>query len=243
MKDVLSSVLSVLALIGGILVSVYLATSLTSDGSGHVIAIAVVSLPSAFLIFFVGTRILSFLIRRLEDPQDADLEMPLLRPIPIPTRNRSSISRVLVWLHEVRVWEVAEHWRYTLPTDGTQIVIHKGFRFDGASIPRPLWAVLNPIGLLLIQGLIHDYGYRYRQLWKIENGTVSPYQRGAGKASWDRLFRMTGKAVNGMSFINFAAWLAVYLGGHLAWCSNRTKDEQPVVPEGLALASEDNETT
>ena len=183
------------------------------------------------LIFFIGTGIVLFVVRRFEEPLDSDVSMPVLRPIPIPTRGRSPLMRVVVWLHQVRTWEVAENWEYTLPTDNTRIVIHKGFRFDGASIPRPLWAILNPIGLLLIQGLIHDYGYRYRQLWKVENGTLSPYKKGGTKTTWDRLFRETGRAVNGMSFINFAAWLAVYLGGCFAWRSNRRKNERPVVPE------------
>ena len=194
------------------------------------------TLTAGFLIFFVGTGIVYFLVRRFETPQVASVEMPVLRPIPIPTRDRSLFMRVVVWLHQVRSWEVAENWEFTLP-DGTRIVIHQGFEFDGASIPRPLWAILNPIGLLLIPGLIHDYGYRYRQLWKVGNGTVSAYTKGGSKTTWDRLFRKTGCKVNGMSFVNFVAWLAVYFGGWLAWRSNRRKDEQPVVPKGMVLAA------
>ena len=145
--------------------------------------------------------------------------------------------RVLVWLHQVRTWEVAENWEYTLPTDNTLIVIHKGFQFDGASIPRPFWAILNPTGLLLIPSLIHDYGYRYGQLGQVEpDRTVSPYKKGASKTTWDRLFRKTGRAVNGMSFINFAAWLAVYFGGCCAWRRNRRKNDERVVPEGYLEA-------
>ena len=89
----------------------------------------------------------------------------------------------------------------------------------------------------MLQGLIHDYGYRYRQLWKVEkNGTVSPYEEMGSKTTWDRLFGKIGRAVNGMSFINFAAVLAVYFGGYCAWRSNRKKDEKPVVPVGMSLA-------
>ena len=68
--------------------------------------------------------------------------------------------RLLVWIFEVRKWELMENWYFTL-NDDVQIVINKGFVFDGASIPRPLWAFLSPVGLLLIPGLIHDYGYKF----------------------------------------------------------------------------------
>ena len=121
-------------------------------------------------------------------------------------------------------------------------MIPRGFEFNGASIPRPLWAILSPTGLLLIPGLIHDYAYRYGQLWALENeedGEVSPYGKGKGKAFWDRLFRKTGRKVNGMSFINFAAWLAVYLFGGCAWRSHRKADREPPLPDGMRRAGEE----
>ena len=234
MKNLVSSILSVLILVLGIVASVYLPALLIADEWYRWFAFKLGSLALGLLIFFVVTRIAFFLLQRKNKRPKCDKIMPVLRPCPIRTRERNLLMRVVVWLHEVRKWEVVENWEYTLPTDNTRIVIHKGFRFDGASIPRPLWAILNPIGLLLIPGLIHDYGYRYRQLWKVKNGTLCPYKKGAGKTTWDRLFREIGRDVNGMSFINFAAWLAVYFGGHFAWRSNRKKDEQPVVPEGFS---------
>ena len=91
----------------------------------------------------------------------------------------------------------------------------------------------------MIPGLIHYYGYRYRQLWKVENdGTVSAYKKGGSKPEWDRLFRKIGRDVNGMSFINFAAWLFVYFFGYFAWRRNRNrrKDEEPKAPEGYSEA-------
>ena len=233
MKDLFSRILSFLILVLGIVGSVFLSASLIGDELHRVFALV----TEGFLIFFAGTGIVYFLVRRVEKPLDPDESMPVLRPIPIPTRGRSLLMRIVVWIQQVRTWEVVENWEYTLPTDNTRIVIPRGFRFDGASIPRPLWAILNPIGLLMIPGLIHDYGYRYRQLWKVEDdGTVSRYEREGNKATWDGLFRKTGRAVNGMSFINFAAWLAVYFGGFGAWRSNRKKNQQPVVPEGYSEA-------
>ena len=55
---------------------------------------------------------------------------------------------------------MARDFEYTLP-DGREIVIPEGFVFDGASVPRLLWGLLSPTGLLLIGGLVHDFGYRF----------------------------------------------------------------------------------
>ena len=228
-------------LVGGIVGSVWLMVSLAGDERCRDVNVAVGYLSTSFLVFLVGTGIGYLLVRRFGNPTDIGVRMPALRPISIPTSQRSLLGRVVVWLHDVRKWEVAENWEYTLPTDGTRMVIHSGFRFDGASIPRFLWAIPSPPGLLLVQGLIHDCAYRYGQLWQVENGTVSPYQAGASKADWDRLFRQTGRKANGMSFINSVAWLSVYLGGHCAWCSNRSNKEQPVIPEGMLLAVQDGD--
>ena len=152
------------------------------------------------------------------------ITMPVLRPLPIPTKNQSSFwVKVAVGIFEVRRWELRENWHYTLK-NGDEIVIPKGFDFDGASIPRVFWAFLSPTGLLLIPGLVHDYGYRYDQLWRIDpNEGVVCYQKGAGKAYWDELFREIGKEVNNFSFINAVAWLAVTLGGSHAWDKHSTE--------------------
>ena len=45
--------------------------------------------------------------------------------------------------------------------NGKNFIIPKGFKFDGASVPKFLGQFLSPVGVLLIGGLIHDYGYKY----------------------------------------------------------------------------------
>jgi hypothetical protein len=73
---------------------------------------------------------------------------------------------------------------------------------------------LNPIGLLLIPGLLHDYAYKYDQLWQVNaGGKTVPYKDGAGKDYWDSLFKNVGKEVNGFFLINGIAWIAVAVGG------------------------------
>lgn len=158
-------------------------------------------------------------------------DMPLLRPVPIPTKKCSPGRRILVWLYEPRQWELAKKWTYKLPT-GQHIIIPQGFRFDGASVPRPLWALLNPSGLLLIPGLIHDYAYRYDLLWQINMGTrdVTVYAQKKPRIFWDCLLWKVGQQANGILMINCLVFLAVYLGGCGIWKRYRKKNAVPSHP-------------
>ena len=60
-----------------------------------------------------------------------------------------------------------EDWYFRLPKNKTIIKIPKGFEFDGASIPRPFWWILSPVGLLFIPGLVHMHIKRMGSLvWR-----------------------------------------------------------------------------
>ncbi|MCP4595646.1 MAG: DUF1353 domain-containing protein [Neptuniibacter sp.] len=159
--------------------------------------------------------------------------MPILKPLPIKTRGKSAFGRLKAWITEVRTWEVAENWEYQLDPD-TRIIIPKGFVFDGASIPRILWAVLSPTGLLLIQGLIHDFGYKYDYLWAVNKGEGEKYIKiyeGKGQDFWDELFYRVGREVNEMKVINALAWLPLSLFGFIAWNNHRDNDYDDLKPE------------
>jgi hypothetical protein len=95
----------------------------------------------SFGLFFLLLLTYYLIVR----PVDAAINtggMPKLTPIPIPTKNRSFLMRVLVWFFEVRKWELSQDWSFRLE-GGPEIVIPRGFHFDGASIPRPLWGILG----------------------------------------------------------------------------------------------------
>ncbi len=159
----------------------------------------------AFFAIYFALAVIYALSGKKPEPILDRSAMPLLRPLPIATKNRPFIMRVLAWLFDVRHWQLMENWQYKLP-DNNEIVLHKGFIFDGASIPRPLWSFLSPVGLLLIPGLIHDYGYRYAQLWKKDgNGDLVPYSKNAKRKYWDRLFRDVGKKLNGIAIVDYVA--------------------------------------
>ena len=144
------------------------------------------------------------------------MEMPILKPIPIPTKEAGIFKRIWIWFSTTRRWEVVEGYVYNY--DGDNLLIPKGFVFDGASIPRLFWAVLSPTGLLLIPGLFHDYGYRYDYLWC----DGQKWNDGAGKAFWDKLFLEIGEEVNGVHFANWIAWSALKIGGWVAWNNNQS---------------------
>jgi len=200
------------------------------------LAIGIIELVSVILVF--AYLVLGFLYwqsgRKVEDENPTG--MPPLRPLPIRTTDKEPLMKILIWVFEVRRWELIEDWRFKFKDEYGQqqeIILHKGFVFDGASIPRVLWGFLSPVGLLLIPGLVHDYGYKYDQLWqKDENGDIVPFKKDAGKDYWDELFRSIGEQVNDIPAIDFIAWLGVHHGGAGAWNKHRKIDAQPVPPAG-----------
>jgi hypothetical protein len=185
---------------------------------------------AALLVILIVLFIVYALLRKEVRPLVTASQMPVLRPLPIPTKNRTFIMRVLVWLFDIRKWQLIHNWQFKLE-NGIEIVLHEDFTFDGASIPRIFWFLLSPVGLLLIPGLIHDYGYRYDQIWqKNANGDIEPYMKEAGRKAWDDLFRTVGIQVNGFAGIDFIAWLGLRIGGCFAWYKHRQANESPVLP-------------
>ena len=194
------------------------------------IGVIVGSLLLTYVVFYI----LYLILKPRVNPEDSKIPMPVLRPVPIPTlKQPTPIHKLTVFIFEVRKWEVVENWCYTYKSDkDVKFLIPKGFIFDGASIPRPFWAILNPIGLLLIPGLLHDYAYKYNQLWKVNsNGKAIPYKEKAGKDCWDNLFKNVGREVNGFFLINAIAWIAVAVGGSGAWKKHREKGLNDDVPK------------
>ena len=150
------------------------------------------------------------------------IEMQFLKPVPIPTRGVGRFRALWRWIRVVRKWELTAQWQYVL-SDKTKIVIPARFEFDGASIPRPFWAILSPVGLLLIPGLIHDFAYRFDFLLEqpSDGGPLKKYRPDSGRRFWDRLFRDVAIEVNGFKIINSIAWVALRIGGRWAWNKRR----------------------
>ena len=91
-------------------------------------------------------------------------EFPHMQPMKISTKDKGFFKGILMWLLSTRNWTITKDWHYNI--DGTDYVIPAGFTFDGASIPKFLRTFFSPVGVLLMGGLVHDYGYKYATLLK-----------------------------------------------------------------------------
>jgi|TARA_R110000824_G_scaffold14114_3_gene60500 hypothetical protein len=143
-------------------------------------------------------------------------KMPVMRPIPIRTKDKGFFKGILLWLLGTRDWEIAEDFEYEL--NDIKYTIPAGFKFDGASIPKFLHPFLSPVGVLLMGGLVHDYAYKYATLLEINKsdtlGTIS--QKRA-----DEIFRDINIGVNGFYLMNYLAYWSLRLGGFMAWNKHR----------------------
>ena len=172
--------------------------------------------------------IVGWIINMIGVDQDEDIvgfkykEMPNMRPIRIPTDGRGFWKSIWCWFMEVRQWEIAKDWHFSIGKE--EYVIPKGFKFDGASVPKFLASWLSPVGILLMGGLVHDYAYKYSVLLKKgkKDTSVSMTQKEA-----DELFRDINIEQNGIHVLNWAAYLALRAGGFVVWNSHRKNNEVP----------------
>lgn len=146
-------------------------------------------------------------------------EMPVMRPITIPTDGKGFWGAIWHWFWGVREWEIAEDWHFSLGPQ--QYVIPKGFTFDGASVPKFLASWLSPTGILLLGGLVHDFIYKYQTL--VYKGEKSCEPMFTQKAA-DKLFRDINIEQNGIHVLNWAAYLALRAGGFIAWNGHRKRN-------------------
>lgn len=162
-----------------------------------------------------------------------EFKMPILQPVPIATKGQPLLQRLWALLTVTRQWKLTRDWYYRLPNERI-IIIPAGFVFDGASIPKPLWGFLSPVGLLLIGGLIHDFAYRYGYLWEVvpDGGDFSEYYHGQGsRHDWDELFLEVNLEVNGMLLTDYVATFLLKLFGDIAWQANREANAPEMRPK------------
>ena len=142
-------------------------------------------------------------------------EMPQMSPIKIETADKGFWKAVWMWLLGVRHWEITKDFYFSLK--GEEYVIPQGFEFDGASVPKFLAMWLSPTGVLLMGGLIHDYGYKYGTLLRSDRTSI-----GTKSQKWmDTLFRDICIEQNGFKLLNYLAYWALRLGGFVAWNGHR----------------------
>ena len=144
--------------------------------------------------------------------------MPLMRPIPIRTKDKGFFKGILMWLLGVRHWEIAEDFNYEI--NDVKYVIPAGFKFDGASIPKFLRTFFSPVGVLLMGGLVHDYAYKYACLKRTgKEALLIVDQKRA-----DEIFRDICIEVNGFYAMNYLAYWSLRAGGFVAWNGHRKRN-------------------
>ena len=127
-------------------------------------------------------------------------DYPHMKPIRIATKGKGFWGGLILWMFGSRHWEITKDFNYSIR--GDNYVIPKGFKFDGASVPKFLGQFLSPVGVLLIGGLMHDYGYKYETLL-LKNGKTI----GKRSQKWmDITFRDINIEVNGFYFMNYLAY-------------------------------------
>ena len=145
-------------------------------------------------------------------------EMPIMAPILIDTASKKFWGSIWLWLTGTRRWRIVEDFYYFL--DGEEYVVDKGFEFDGASVPKFLAMWLSPVGVLLMGGLVHDYGYKYGELIKADTSVVKKSQK-----EMDKLFRDICIEQNGFKLLNYLAYWSLRLFGFVAWNRHRKNEE------------------
>ena len=148
-------------------------------------------------------------------------ELPHMQPIRIGTADKGFWGAIWLWIMTVRNWTIMKDFTYTI--NGEKYVIPAGFTFDGASVPKFLASFLSPVGVLLIGGLVHDYGYKYKTLLKADKKSTC----GDKDQKWmDETFRDINIKVNGFGFLNYLAYWALRIGGFVAWNGHRKRNSQ-----------------
>ena len=145
--------------------------------------------------------------------------MPHMKPLPMGTSGVGFWKGIKMWLTSTRKWEIVKDWKYTI--DGTTFVVPKGFVFDGASVPKFFRSWLSPMGVLLVGGLVHDYGYKYQTLLHASKKSGNGIQT---QKSMDETFRDINICVNGFFALNYLAYYALKFGGFVAWNGHRKRN-------------------
>lgn len=163
------------------------------------------------------------------------LEAPWLVPIPIRT---DTLWRKIKAVFTSRRFCLGKDFYY-YASDGTLCVIPAAFNFylvdgqvkfelkehyftsDGKSYPRVFRSLLSPVGIGLIEGLVHDFGYRYRCQITAEGEIIN---RNYTRKQWDAELYCIGMGVNNIVTSSTTSYCILRVFGWGAWRSHRTRD-------------------
>ena len=149
-----------------------------------------------------------------------DIRLPILEPVRIPTKHLGFWGKLKAYF-AARRWLVSEDYFLYIPWFNETLFIPKGFKFDAASIPRLLWPLLSPTGILLTGSLFHDFGYRYNYLLNDKKEKIFVKK---GRKFLDNLIKDITIYVNGYSFMADTVYYILRISGWVAWHNWRNKE-------------------
>ena len=146
-----------------------------------------------------------------------EIPMPSFSPVRIPTRGLPWFKKILASFSRRR-WKMDHDYYLFLPWLQKTIMIPKDFVFDGASVPRIFWPIIDPVGVLLIGSLFHDFGYGYNHFLD-ESGKI--IYEGAGRSFFDDQIRKINIYINEPVILNDIVWFVLVLFGWITWNTRR----------------------
>lgn len=149
------------------------------------------------------------------------LPMPILKPVRIPTKHKYALMRLWIWLTAFRSFELVEDYTLYIPWLDVTLLVPAGFVFDGASVPRFLWPIFAPTGVLFIAAIFHDFSYRYNTYLDSDGNY---FKQNAGKLYWDGQFRKMNEYITGLKIPSYLACKAVQAFGWLPYWKGRIND-------------------
>lgn len=169
--------------------------------------------------------LIGFIVNKVDEKEETIVgftydSMPVMSPLPIATKDKGFWRGILLWLMGTRKWKIEQDFNYTL--DDVEYKIPAGFEFDGASVPKFLATFLSPVGVLLMGGLVHDYGYKFATLMKRDGSTIGYHNQ----KYMDGLFRDICIEVNGFRVLNYLAYWSLRLAGFVAWNGHKKRGTQ-----------------
>lgn len=96
-------------------------------------------------------------------------------------------------------------------------VAPQGFIFDGASVPKVVWNVVSPTGILFLPAIFHDFAYRHGLLLSDpDRAEVKVSRRFADELLRDLALELHGDAWRARMRIR-TAYRSVRMFGGLSW--------------------------
>ena len=108
--------------------------------------------------------------------------------------------------------------RYADDALGCTLIAPKGYKFDLASVPRPLWAIIAPFDLSTLAPLFHDMMYEFRGLLpSADYVSPHPQPRRFNQKDADDLFLRLMMVEGVPAWKRNAAYVAVRAAGWTYW--------------------------